>query len=403
MPNSLTSTQVAALTKDGDWRVDRNLFVQIRDGGQTRSWVFRYRYHGRLRRMGLGPVRLFSLTDVRKKVVAALKLLADGIDPLVEKKLTRIAAATAAGALTFEVVAGEYIASRKGAWRDPVRAERWAASLKTHAAVISRLPVTDVTTDDVLRALKPIWTKKSDMAGKVRGRIENILDYAIAMKYRPEGPNPAAWKGPLGKLLPPLSQVRTIVHHPSVPFAEIPALYARIRAVGSVAARALGFTLLTAVRSSEARLARWREFDLQAKTWTIPAERTKMNVEHVVPLTDGAIALLPDLGKPDALVFPGRTRAEPLSDATMLKALRTLTKDDATVHGLRATFRTWAAEATDYPREIAEAALSHRVGDDVERAYARTTFFDKRKAMMEEWSGFATQRPHPASTAPGTP
>ena len=270
-----------------------------------------------------------------------------------------------------------------------MRAERWASSLKNHAANIGRLPVTDITTDDVLRALKPIWGKKSDMAGKVRGRIENIIDYAMAMKYRPEGPNPASWKGPLGKLLPPLSQVRTIVHHPSVPFAEVPALFARIRAVGGVTTNALGFVLLTAVRSAEARLARWREFDLEARTWTIPAERTKMNVEHVVPLTHEAIALLPKPGKPDALVFPGRTPGEPLSDATMLKALRNLRDDDATVHGLRASFRTWAAEATDFPREIAEAALGHRVGDDVERAYARTTFFDKRKGLMEEWATFA--------------
>jgi integrase len=388
MPQSLTASQVAALTEDGDWRVDRNLYLQIRDGGQTRSWTFRYRYLGRLRRMGLGSARLFTLSDVRKKVVAAQKLLADGIDPLTEKRAARRVAATVAGAPTFEKVAAEYIASRKGAWRDPVRAERWASSLKNHAANISRLPVTDITTDDVLRALKPIWTKKSDMAGKVRGRIENIIDYAVAKKYRPEGPNPASWKGPLGKLLPPLSQVRTIVHHPSVPFAEVPALFARIRAVGGVTTNALGFVLLTAVRSAEARLARWREFDLEAKTWTIPAERTKMNVEHIVPLTDEAIALLPKPGKADALVFPGRTPGEPLSDATMLKALRNLRDDGATVHGLRASFRTWAAEATDYPREIAEAALGHRVGDDVERAYARTTFFDKRRTLMEEWARF---------------
>lgn len=388
MLQSLSATQVAAITKDGDYRVERNLFIQIRDGGQTRSWVFRYRYHGRLRRMGLGPVRLFSLTEVRKRVVAAQKLLADGLDPLVEKRAARRVAAAAAGAPTFETVAAEFIASRKGAWRDVNRAARWTTSLKTHAANISRLPVTDVTTDDVLRALKPIWTTKSDMAAKVRGRIENILDYAVAMKFRPEGPNPASWKGPLGKLLPPLSQVRTVVHHPSVPFAEVPALFARIRATGGVTLSALGFTVLTAVRSGEARLARWREFDLEAKTWTIPAERTKMNTVHVVPLTDEAIALLPAPDKPDALVFPGTKRGEPLSDATMLKALRTLRDDDATVHGLRASFRTWCAEATDYPREIAEAALGHRVGDDVERAYARTTFFDKRRALMEEWAAF---------------
>jgi hypothetical protein len=155
MPQTLTSSQVAALTKDGDWRVERNLFLQIRDGGQTRSWVFRYRYHGRLRRMGLGPVRLFALTEVRKKVVAAQKLLADGFDPLVEKRAAQRVAANAAGAPTFETVSAEFIASRKGAWRDGKSAARWATSLKTHAAAISRLPVTDATTDDVLRGQDP--------------------------------------------------------------------------------------------------------------------------------------------------------------------------------------------------------------------------------------------------------
>jgi integrase len=220
--------------------------------------------------------------------------------------------------------------------------------------------------------------------------VENIIDYMVAKKHRAPGPNPASWNGPLSKLLPAPSSVQKVVHHPSVPYAEIPALYARIREVGSVAARALAFTLLTAVRSGEARGARWREFGLEAKTWTIPAERMKMEQPHVVPLTDEVMALLGDVGKSDALVFPGIKPGEPLSDATMLKVLRTITKDDATVHGLRASFRTWAAEATNCPREIAEACLAHRVGDDVERAYARTTFFEKRKTLMKDWTDYAS-------------
>jgi integrase len=384
---TLSAAQVAALTKDGDHYVSRNLYLEIRNDGRSRAWVFRYRYRGRLRRMGLGPQRLLTLSEARRRAVDAQKLLGDGIDPLVAKRAAHAAVLT--NVPTFGAVSEEYIASRKGSWRDGKRAAQWTASLKTHCARFYRLPVNEVTLDNVVAALRPIWGSTSDMAGKVRGRIEAVLDYAVAKKHRPEGPNPAAWRGPLGALLPPLSQVRAVTHHPAVPYAEIPALFSQLQAVGTVTSQALSLVLLTAVRSGEARLARWREFDFAARTWTIPPERTKTGVEHVVPLTDAVIALLPEPGRPDALVFTGARRGKPLSDATMLKALRKL-RSDSSVHGLRSSFRTWAAESTDHPAEIAEAALAHRVGDDVVRAYLRTSFFDRRKTLMQDWADFAT-------------
>ncbi len=387
MPKTFTAQQLAAVTADGEYRADRNIYLQVR--GPSRSWVFRYRFLGRVRRMGLGSALDYTLTDVRRKATAARKLLDDGIDPLDARRRDRAAHRASVGGPTFEVCAEEYIVSREPGWRDKKRAERWRGSLKTYVfPTIGKLTGPQITTDHVLTILKPVWSVKPETAGRLRGRIENIIEYMVAKKRREPGPNPAAWNGPLGKLLPPLSAVQKVVHHPSVPYADIPALFARIRAVGSLASRALGFTLLTCVRSGEARGARWAEFDLETKTWTIPAERMKMEQPHVVPLTEEALALLPERGKPDALVFPGAKRGEPLSDATMLKVLRTITKDDATVHGLRASFRTWAAEATDARWEIAEACLAHRVGDDVERAYARTTFFEKRKALMEAWATY---------------
>ena len=404
MPKSLSATEVASIAKDGEYRVDRNLYLQVRDGGQTRSWLLRYRFRGRLRRMGLGSARLFTLTEIRRKVLTAQKQLADGIDPLAAKWAERAKHAAAADAPTFEQCAMDYIAVAKAGWRDAKRAGQWERSLKNYAfKTIGHMPVSAVTTDDVLHILKPIWTTKSETASKLRGRIENIIDWAVAKKFREPGPNPASWRGPLGKLLPSISKVQRTTHHPSVPYAEIPALFASIRAVGGVTADALGFTLLTAVRSGEARGARWREFNLEAKVWTIPGERTKTGKDHIVPLTDAAIELLnkPDtLMFPGMLVFPGAKRGQPMSDATMLKLMRQL-RPDAVVHGLRASFRTWAGEATDYPREVAEAALGHLVGDDVERAYARTTFFDKRRELMDDWSTFATgsgQNPAPGTS-----
>jgi integrase len=385
VPKTYTTAELAALTRDGEFRVAPNLFLQVR--GDTRSWIFRYRHLGRLHRIGFGRFPDVTLTDAKRKATAARKQLDDGVDPLRARREERRAQLQAAGSPRFDVVTAEFIASREGSWRDPKRAPQWAASLKTHAHSIWSLPVTDVRVDDVHDLLRPLWTRKPETADRVRSRIKSVIDFAVAKGLRDEGPNPADITGPLGKLLPPLSSVQTVVHHASVPYPEAPALFARIGAVDTTAARALAFVLLTAVRSGEARLARWSEIDLEAKLWTIPAARTKTGQEHLVPLSDAAVALLTAPGKPDSLIFPGAKRGRPLSDLTLLKFIRTLRKD-ASVHGLRSTFRVWTAEQTDTPREIAEAALGHRVGDETERAYARTTFFTKRVELMAAWAGF---------------
>ncbi len=387
MPKTYTSTQLSALSHDGEFRVAPNLFLQIR--GNTRSWIFRYRHLGRLHRIGFGRFPDVTATDAKRKATAARKLLDDGIDPLRARRDARRARLRDAGSPTFAVVAAEFIAARKAAWRDPKRAPQWSASLKSHAASIWPLPVTDVKVDDVHQLLRPLWTRKPETGDRVRSRIKAVLDYAVAKGFREEGPNPADITGPLGKLLPPLSAVLKVEHHASVAYPEAPALFKRVLAVNTTAARALAFVMATGVRSGEARLARWAEIDLEAKLWAIPGHRTKTGKEHLVPLTDAAVALLPDPGKPDALVFPGTKRGKPLSDRTLLKFLRTLAPD-TTVHGWRSTLRTWAAERTDFPREIAEAALGHHVGDETERAYLRTSFFDKRVELMTQWAEFLT-------------
>jgi integrase len=387
VPKTYTGPELAKLTKDGEYRIGPNCFLQIK--GPSRSWLFRYRRHGRLHRMGLGNAGDYTATEARRKATAARKQLDDGIDPLRARRAERRALTASGASPTFETVALELIDVRKSGWRDKRRPEQWKSSLRTHAKAIWQMPVAEVVLDDVLACCKPIWTKQAETAGRVRSRVKAVLDYAMAKGYREHGPNPADIYGPLGKLLPQVSRTERTEHHESVPYQALPKLYLRIMAVGSAASRLLALTILTAVRSGEARLARWREFDLQAKMWSIPAERTKTGQPHLVPLTDEAMALLGEVRKPDRLVFAGvLSPSKPMSDATTLKALRKLTGGKETIHGMRAAFKTWASEQTDFPWEISEAALGHQVGTEVERAYARTTFFDKRVELMKAWSAY---------------
>jgi integrase len=392
MPNTLTAGQISALKTPGLHRVDRGLYVQVRPNG-AKSWLYRFMLRGKARAMGLGPVRVVPLTEARAKVVKAERMRLDGEDPIDARRGERAALMPVRAVPTFKECAEAYIESQRAGWKNEKHAYQWTQSLTSYAfPTIGARAVTAVTLEDIVTILKPIWTTKSETAGRLRGRIESVLDWAVAKGHRAAGVNPASWRGPLGKLLPSLSKVQTVVHHPSVPYAEIPALFRKVTMSDTSGAAALAFVMLTAVRPGEARGARWQEFDFKAKTWTIPASRMKMSVAHVVPLSDAAVALLPSQpGKPDELVFPGTRPGKELSDMTLLKLIRKLRGDDSTVHGLRSSFRTWAAEKTDYPSEIAEASLAHLVGDEVQRAYLRTTFLDKRAALMTDWAEHCTR------------
>jgi integrase len=390
MPKTLSASQVKSLTEVGVYRVDHNLYVQIKPNG-ARSWVCRYQVNGRRREMGLGPIRLVDLSKARIAANDAKKLALSKVDPLDQRRAERKPIAKIK-VPSFEQCAADYIASQKDGWRNAKHAYQWGRSLGTYAfPTIGKLPVDQITVDLVHQLLKPIWSTKSDTASRVRGRIERVLGWAEAKKYR-QGQNPASWQGPLGHLLPPLSKVQTVEHHEAVPYAEAPALYRKIRGSESDSAKALGFVMLNAVRPTEGREVRWGELDIAAKVWVIPAGRMKANVEHRVPLSDEAIALLPATrGADDGFVFPGERKGRPFSDRTLIQLLRKLrSEDESTVHGLRSTFRDWTAEQTDSANEVAEACLAHATGDAVQLAYKRTDFFDKRRELMAAWAGYLT-------------
>lgn len=350
---------------------------------------------GRARAMGLGPVDIVPLKDARQRAYAARRLLLDNIDPLDHKKAARAAARASqpTNGPTFQQCAERYVAAHEAAWKNEVHRKQWRSTLATYCyPVLGELSVDAIDTGQIMQILEPIWTEKPETAGRIQGRIENIWDWAKARGYC-AGENPARWKGHLAKLLPAKAKVRRVRHHPALPYDECPTLIKKLNSNASMSAYALRFTLLCATRTSETIGAEWPEFDLQARIWTIPAERMKAGRPHRVPLSDAAMNVLHfvgDLFTRDKFVFAGGIQA-PLSNMAMLMLLKGL-YPDKTVHGLRSSFRDWAAEKTDFPREVAEAALAHVLGDKVEAAYLRGDFFEKRRQLMAAWAAFLAKK-----------
>jgi integrase len=366
------------------------LYLRIGPTG-AKSWVFRYRRDGKLHDMGLGPLHTVSLAEARDKAHECRKLRLDRIDPIEAREASRRAVKlTAASAITFRECAERYIAAHKAGWRNAVHAEQWPQTLGSYVyPVFGELPVQAVDVGLVMKAIEPLWQSKTETANRTRGRIESILDWAKTRGYR-EGENPARWRGHLENLLPKRSKVQAVEHHAALPYVEIGAFMAELRQQESVAARALEFTILTAARTGEVRGARWSEIDLDAKVWNIPASRMKANRPHRVPLSDAALAIVKAMAeiRQGDFVFPGTRANRPMSKTGLMLVLQRMGRTDTTVHGLRSTFRDWAAERTSFPAEIAEGALAHLVGDAVERAYRRSDLFDRRRQMMDQWAWF---------------
>jgi integrase len=365
------------------------LYLQITRAG-VKSWLFRFMLNKKARAMGLGALVAVSLADARGQATACRRQLQEGIDPI-EARKTRKAAAQleAAKALTFRQCAEAYISSHKAGWRNAKHRAQWPSTLESYAYPEFRsLPVQQVDTALVLKVLEPIWTTKPETASRVRGRIESILDWATARGHR-RGENPARWRGHLENLLPKRAKIRRVRHHPALPYAEIPAFMADLRAREGVAAKALEFTILTAARTSEIVGARPGELDRDVTAWTVPEGRIKGGKEHRVPLSVPAAAIASEmLQLGGEFIFPGGKARKPLSNNAMLALLERMGRDDITVHGFRSTFRDWAAEMTNYPREVAEMALAHVVEDKVEGAYRRGDLFEKRRRLMEEWARY---------------
>lgn len=378
MPLNARKVETALPGRHGD---GRGLFLYVKPSG-ARSWVLRYQIHGRRRDLGLGAYPDVSLARARERALDARRLIAEGEDPIAKKQQTR--------PKTFKEAALELIESKRPGWKNAKHAAQWTSTLETYAfPKLGQMQVAKVETTDVIGALKPIWADKPETANRVRQRIEAVIDYASALGIR-TGENPARWRGHLDHLLPKPTKMRAVKHHPALPHAEIADFMAALAQREGTVARALAFTILTAARSGETRGMTWREVDLEAGTWTIPAQRMKAGKEHRVPLTAAAITALGQAGAPDTLVFGSETKkGKSISDMSMTAVLRRMGRDDITVHGFRSTFRDWAGETTGFPREVIEAALAHGIKDKAEAAYARSDLFDKRRKLMEAWASVA--------------
>jgi integrase len=392
----LTALAVDRAKRRGHYGDGGGLFLQVSASG-AKSWVFRFKEFGRLREMGLGPTHTVSLAEARQKALECRKARLDGLDPIEARRGKRVQAKfDAAKAMTFAACAERYIASHKAGWRNPKHAAQWPATLGTYVyPVFGSLPVQAVDVGLVMKAIEPIWVQKPETAGRVRGRIESVLDWATARGYR-HGENPARWRGHLENLLPKKSKVRRVEHHAALPYPEIGAFTAELRQQEGVAARALEFAILTAARTGEVIGAKWDEIDPGERLWTVPAERMKKaDKEHRVPLSDAALAILDDLRKvqQDNFVFPSSKAGRPISNMAMLMLLRRMGRGDLTTHGFRSSFRDWAAERTGFPAEVAEMALAHTVSDKVEAAYRRGDLFQKRRQLSDAWAKFCATPP----------
>jgi integrase len=364
------------------------LALQVNPAG-ARSWTLRAVVGGKRRDMGLGNYPSVTLAMAHAKARDARELIRQGIDPIQRQQaaVSALRAATAE-ALTFKECAESYIRAHKDGWKNAKHRQQWANSLAQHAyPVLGELLVRDVKLPQVLAVLEPIWTTTNETASRVRSRMELVLDWATARGLR-DGLNPARWRGHLDKLLPKPSKVAKVEHHPALPVGDVGAFMVRLREAQGTGARALEFAILTAARSGEVRGATWAEIDTEAKTWTIPGSRMKAGKEHRVPLTTEALDLLNALPKMPGtdLVFAA-PRGGQLSDMTLAAVLRRM-EAPAVPHGFRSTFRDWASERTNYPRDAAEMALAHAIGDKVEAAYRRGDLFQKRRLMMADWAKF---------------
>lgn len=392
----LSALEVGRLTAQGFHAVGGipGLHMRITDTG-ARGWVLRVMVGTKRRDIGLGGFPEVTLSDARAAAREAKQTIKGGEDPVELRKAARaLLLAEAANRVTFEWCAAEYIKAHRAGWKNAKHADQWANTLRDYAhPVIGKLAVADVSRELVLRILQPIWLEKNETATRLRGRIEVVLDWAKAAGYR-TGDNPAAWKGNLSAALAKPSKVQKVTSHPAVQAHEMGTFMQALRLCEGVSPKALEFVALTAARSGEVRGMVWGEVDRKAGVWVIPAVRMKAEREHRVPLSQQALALLDAQGWGDAgaVVFPGG-KGQALSDMSLTAVTRKLAfKDKAgrvcVPHGLRSTFRDWAGEFTNYPRELAEQALAHAIGDATEQAYRRGDALDKRRVMMQAWAEF---------------
>lgn len=398
----LSAYQVRRIKRPGLHAVGgvAGLHLLVKPSG-ARSWILRVVIGDRRPDIGLGGYPDVSLADARSEAREVRKQIRAGVDPVAARRAAQDALRAAnAKRLTFDQAARQCHAARVHEFRNEKHKNDWINSLDTHASpVIGKLPVAGVELAHVVKVLEPIWTTKTETATRVRQRIESVLAWATTSGYR-EGDNPARWQGNLEHVLAKPAKVRKVQHHRAIPWQQMGAFMAKLRQREGIAARALEFLILTAARSGEVRLATWDEIDLDGKLWTIPGERMKAGREHRVPLSEPVLKLLKALPRMEGseYVFPA-PRGGPLSDMSISAVCRRM-EVEATPHGFRSSFRDWCAEATNYPREVAEQALAHTLESKVEAAYRRGELLPKRTRLMRDWAKFCGTVPKQADVTP---
>lgn len=369
---------------DGD-----GLYLQVTAAG-SRSWLYRYSSAGRAHEMGLGAYPAVSLATAREKARDATKARAGGIDPLTHKRTSTAAASRAA--VTFAEIADEYLSAHKSGW-SPKTNYIWELGLRTYAGkAFGSLPVAEIGVDHLLKLLRPIWAEKAETASRVRRQVEAVLNYARSRGLR-SGDNPAAWKGNLQFALVSHAKIVEVDHYAALHYSAAPAFIKELREREGLGVLGFEFLILTAARTGEVLGASWDEIDFESAVWSIPAERMKASKPHRVPLSERAVAILRTANDyrrgSEPWIWPGDRIGRPLSNMAFLTVLRRMKRNKVvTAHGFRATFKTWATETTDYPRELVEMSLAHTVGNEVERAYLHGDVLKKRRALMEAWAKY---------------
>lgn len=386
---SLAKAAEPGKTNDGD-----GLYFQVSKSGVS-SWIFRYKLEGRSREMGLGPFPTVPLSQARQLAADHRKVLNTSTDPLAARDAQREAKREAerqanARSVTFKDLATQHQQAHGAGWSDKWR-KGWLRKLELYAfPTIGQLSADAIQTDHVLKVLRPIWATKTRTADEVRGQIEQILDAAKARRLR-EGDNPARWRGHLDNLLSKAEKkkARQRQHFPAMHWRDLPPLMSKLAGIPSRDAVAARLLILTGARSHMVRFAQWSEFDLDKAIWTLPGERMKMKKPFSIPLPLETVEMLRGIDRTDSVyLFPGQGKSGVIHANAVRTLLHNLGHADITRHGFRSTFRDWANECTQYPRELCELALAHDERDQTEAAYSRSDFLEKRRALMTDWAAF---------------
>ena len=390
--NKLNAKTVQNADQRGRLSDGGGLYLSVKNK-ETKAWLFMWtpKGSGKRREMGIGAYPNLSLAEARNKAVALRASIEQDRDPIAERDAVRKQAVLdREGQRTFAECVEEYIAVTKSEWSNDKHAYQWAQTLgPQYCQPILNKAIAAISLEDVLAVLKPVWNDKPETASRLRARIEHVISYATVKGWR-TGVNPALWRGNLDQILPRRNKREALKHHPAMDYGEVPHFLGELRARKESSAKALELVILTACRTGEVLGAQWSEIDFEAGQWTIPANRMKTRKEHIVPLCDAAMDVLKPLYevRVSDFVFPGQQGNKPLSNMAMLMLLKRMGRGDVTVHGFRSSFRDWAGNETEFPREVAETCLAHEVGNSVERAYRRSQAVDKQRRLLEAWESY---------------